>query len=210
MVITKYNFDDIQNMVRLAVQRRVSAVNVRLVIEPAGKGRPGHLCLPSQKYDELVRELRRAEKLAQTHGIIFRKDFSEEDLRAYLNLRLANDVKSLHIERELDERLLLQALNGDVAQIIGRFAACTFPFYELHINANGYAACCGTFASGGDVNLDIVDSVLEKNLSQIWYGKKLNHLRVLTLLHLFPPRCADCNLNLVTMSRRFRSCERVE
>lgn len=190
MVITKYNFKEVCNIIRMANQWNVSEISIHLVDEPDKEA--GHFSVSHKNYNELIREVKKAEKLAKSKGIIFHKHFSEQNFEKRLNLE--ENVKSLHLRKEVDETFLLKAFNKYSSETIFKCVFCTVPFNELFVHANGYASCCGCFASMGKGPFN--ESVLDKSLRNVWYGEKFNNLRALMLLHHSPARCQTCNRRL--------------
>ncbi|MDI6826358.1 MAG: radical SAM protein [Candidatus Aenigmarchaeota archaeon] len=203
VVITKHNYNDVQNMVNFAAEYNAS-IQVRLVNEQPGSGRP--LCIPAENYEEFKKELKNAENLAHSKHVDFYKDFTEKDVKYYLNLERSGDVKGIISGNQLSEREVMEALkNGKIHDI----AVCTFPFTEINVFANGYAAPCGGFFQGvpeeyPESDLEIIESVEGKSLREIWYGEKFNRMRALMLLHHFPRACLACNVNFINVSRIFR------
>jgi MoaA/NifB/PqqE/SkfB family radical SAM enzyme len=207
VVITKYNFLDIQNMVKLAAKYKGS-IQIRLVNEQPDSGKP--LCLSPKKYNDFTRNIKKAEKLAISKGVDFYKDFTERDVKYYLNLEKGKDIKSIISSRHLDKKQILKAIKDDkINKVISEVAVCSFPFTEINIFANGYASPCGGFFAGlpegyVESDLKVIESVNKKSLKNIWYGEKFNYMRALMLLHRFPRACLACNVNFINVSRIFR------
>jgi len=216
MVVTKYNYDDVKGLAALAARYDIRNVNVRWVFEP-GHGEPSQFVVPKDKYEEFVTEVREAEELARSNGISFSRDFSEDDVREYLGLNAPGDCKENAPE---DPKELLCANTIEEEQILSIFeeqdsmkineklckiGVCTYPFYELFIDANGYASCCGALASAGGKNesVEIVEDVTKSSIQDIWYGEKFNKLRANMILRKFPHPCKGCNVNLVKVCREW-------
>ncbi len=215
-VITKYNYKNICDMVNFAAEYGSDTLNIRWVSEPQYGGKPGPLTMPVEKYDEFMKEVNRAEELAKLRGVSLVKDFTDADLRRYLNLGTSDDVKSLFVAREnceksnsgtliecLDEKSILNFLERENAyEELCNANICTFPFYELFIDASGFASGCGTLASTGGIDHNVAEDITKKSVHDIWYGEKLNNLRVLMMLRKFTRTCQSCNvINIVKMSR---------
>jgi MoaA/NifB/PqqE/SkfB family radical SAM enzyme len=208
IVVTKYNYREICNMVKQAAKYDVTTLNVRWVSEPYCKGKPGPLTMPASKYEEFIQEMENAKKLAKLLNISFVSDFTETDLKRYLGLTPQDNNKQLFAEEvvnSISTQLVFNILKEKNAyEKLCNVGICTFPFYELFIDACGYASGCGTLASAGGIHENIAENVLKKSILEIWYGKKLNHLRVLMLLREFTRICEACNvINIVKMSREW-------
>jgi radical SAM protein with 4Fe4S-binding SPASM domain len=197
IVITKYNFNDICNVVKLAALYNVKKVDVFLVNDRLG--RPGSFCIPPEKYDEFIDELKRAENIAISNNIEFTRQFTDENLKKYLNLspemHVTNHFKTMQMDVEpmskvFDERKKCNLLSN---------ALCVIPFNQLVINATGYAYVCPLSFPKYEV-MEIID---DKNALEIWYGEKFNRLRAL-LLYSFPPECSDCDLTMIHKSQVIR------
>jgi MoaA/NifB/PqqE/SkfB family radical SAM enzyme len=210
IVVTKYNYLEIPKMVKQAFEYDVRTVNVRWVSEPYCKGKPGPLTMPPEKYEEFVNAFEEAKQLAKKFNINLVSDFTLEDLRRYLQLDKNEDNKQLFAKNnpreEKNEESILEFIQDENAyEKLCKIGICTFPFYELFIDANGYASGCGTLASAGGIEENVAEDVLEKNIEEIWYGERLNHLRVHMLLREFFKTCESCNIiNIVKMSREWK------
>jgi len=219
-VVTKHNYDQVCDMVDLAFEYRADTLNIRWVSEPQSKGKPGPLTMPPYKYPEFMEEIKRAERLAKLKGIALVKDFTEDDLRRYLNLAVHEDGKNLFISQETCENcenlnkqkdLIAETEKTSTLEFLMKENAyeelcnaniCTFPFYELFIDASGFASGCGTLASSGGDDHSVAEDITKVNVHDVWYGERLNHLRVLMLLNKFTKICESCNvINVVKMSR---------
>lgn len=209
IVITKYNHLEIPKMVEQAFKYDVKTMKVRWVSEPYCKGKSGPLTLPASKYKEFIDALEKAKILARKFGISLVSDFTLEDLRRYLKLSKDEDNKQLFVKslsNQNNGEQIFDFIRGEnVYEKLCKIGVCTFPFYELFIDACGYASGCGTLASAGGVDENVAESVLDSSIEKIWYGKKLNHLRVLMLLRKFLKICEGCNvINIVKMSREWK------
>lgn len=212
IVVTKYNYKEICNMVEQASRMQVNTLNVRWVCEPYCNGKPGPLTMPAEKYGEFIEEFNSAKKLAKEKGIAMVSDFTLEDLKKFLNLKPEEDTKKLFSQKSQNEgnctvltRLFKFLKQKNAYQELCNLGICTFPFYELFIDAGGFASGCGTLAaSSGGFQEKIAEDVTKKSIFDIWYGKRLNRLRVFMLLRKFLKSCEKCNvINIVKISREW-------
>jgi MoaA/NifB/PqqE/SkfB family radical SAM enzyme len=203
VVITKYNYKGISDMVKMAAEYNVDEVCLRLVTEPPSKGKPGKLSLPREEYGKFLEEIKQAEKIATLLEVSFQKVFDEKDARKFFNLTPETDAK-LSLINPLDEESIIKILNSENAfEKLCKSGICTFPFYELYIDSNGYASGCGTQASAGKIS-DFTEDVTTKSLKKIWYGKKLNQLRTHMIFCQFPETCSVCNfINQLKINREW-------
>jgi len=208
IVITKYNYLEVPKMVEQAYKYDVETLNVRWVSESYCKGKPGPLTLPPEKYEEFVETFEKAKQLAKKLGVTLASDFTLEDLKRYLSLSKEEDNKQLFMKGTQNQNKKLEILDllraEDTYEKLCEIGICTFPFYELFIDACGFASGCGTLAPQGEFDENVAENVLETSMEKIWYGKKLNHLRVLMLLKRFLRACEWCNvINIVKYSREW-------
>jgi MoaA/NifB/PqqE/SkfB family radical SAM enzyme len=203
IVITKHNYREICSMVEQAHRYGVTTLNVRWVSEPYCEGRPGPLCMPSNKYDEFCEIFKRAQKTAKETGVSLVSDFTLEDLKKFLDLsKESSKVLFTTVSNQISLSELLS--REDSFELLCKMGICTFPFYELFIDACGYASGCGTLASAGGVDHEVADSVLENSMAEIWYGPRMNNLRVLMLMRKFTRICKTCNvINIAKMGREW-------
>lgn len=209
IVVTKYNYKEICKMVEQASKMQVDTLNVRWVCEPYCKGKAGPLTMPPEKYDEFVKEFNLAKKLAKEKGINMVSDFTLEELKRFLNLKPREDTKELFYQdvdnkNSFDVNYLFKFLEQqDAYKKLCNIGICSFPFYELFIDAVGFSSGCGTLAaSTGGFEAGVAEDVTRKSIFDIWYGKRLNHLRVLMLQRKFLKVCEGCNvINIVKISR---------
>jgi MoaA/NifB/PqqE/SkfB family radical SAM enzyme len=203
VVITKYNYIGISNIVKMAAEYNVDEVFLRLVTEPPFKGKPGKLSVPREEYDKFLEEIKQAEKIASSLKVSFQKIFDERDVEKYFNLTPEEDAK-LSLINPLDEESIIETLESENAfEKLCQRGICTFPFYELYIDSNGHVSGCGTHASAGRKS-NFAEDVINKSLMKIWYGKKLNQLRARMVLCQFPKECSTCNfINQLKINREW-------
>lgn len=207
MVITKHNFQYIQEMLHLA-DRYDASLQIRTVIEPYGHEKK--FSVPSEKRDELLDEIKEAENLADELQVDFKKDFKKEDLMEESNDEGKSDGTKLpsRSQEKSVEDLLNCLRDGDSEKILSEYAVCELPFLEINIFADGNVApCAGAFFTGNQdpsAISEYVDSVFQKSLEEIWNGKKFNRMRAFSLLQDLPEPCRNCNENFVKQSESLK------
>lgn len=210
-VISKFNYDQVSDLVKLAGKYSAD-VQLRLVNEPPETERP--MCVPNDRRNEFRNELGRAEEIADEDGVEIFRDFTDEDLRSFLDMEDDAGGKGIAQETKdssgLSEKELLEKLrDGNIDETLLNNDICVFPFAEMNVFGDGMVAPCGGFFPGTDweypdKDKKIIESCLEKDLEEIWYGDKFNRIRVLMLMDTLPRACKACNINFINVSRIFR------
>ncbi len=171
MVILKQNYNDIYPMTIFSEKNKISKINLRMVNEKGKDYQSGEGLLPTRgQLDEFFMEIDKSEKLAKSSGIEFDMEFNRDDIDSYLTTN--NKIGKI---MESHEKI------------------CLIPFHEMVVFANGNTSqCCNFF--DGDVNF--VDNIKNKTLSDVWWGNKFNRLRESILKRHLSETCKDCSLDL--------------
>jgi MoaA/NifB/PqqE/SkfB family radical SAM enzyme len=174
-ILNKMNFNKMDEMVELA-----SKVGADLVFfEPIYTGYSSiDLSIPKEKNRELVKSIKRCEKIAKNLGV-------NTNARDFLEVKLVD-------KSDLREKMLKEVKNID--GFIG--APCFRPWYLMGIKASGFAGCCSTFEIG--------EFIQGKHLSEVWFGKTFNKLRKEMLNKQIPDYCSKCSIVVFNENRFLR------
>jgi MoaA/NifB/PqqE/SkfB family radical SAM enzyme len=174
-ILNKMNFNKMDEMVELA-----SEVGAELVFfEPIYPGYSDiDLLIPKEKNEELVKSVKRCEKLAKNLGV-------NTNARDFLEVQLAD-------KSDLRKKILkeVEKLDGFIG------APCFRPWYLMGIKASGFAGCCSTFERG--------EFIQGKHLSEVWFGKTFNELRREMLNKQIPDYCSKCSIVVFNENRFLR------
>jgi len=174
-ILNKMNFDKMDEMVKLA-----SEVGAELVFfEPIYPGYSSvDLSIPKNGKKELIKSVKRCEKVARSFGI-------NTNAKEFLEVQLA------------DKSDLRRKILKEVEKIDGFIGApCFRPWYLMGIKASGFAGCCSTFEIG--------EFIQGKHLSEVWFGKTFNELRKEMLNKQIPDYCSKCSIVVFNENRFLR------
>ncbi|MFH8086735.1 MAG: radical SAM protein [Candidatus Aenigmatarchaeota archaeon] len=85
------------------------------------------------------------------------------------------------------------------------FPLCSIPFREIVVFADGRVAPCCNFIDVPEAVLP-VESVKNKKLKDIWFGRKFNELResMLKRKEKIPKICRECSIDLKPIDKRYK------
>lgn len=166
IVITRYNYNEVVDMVNLANQLDVKIVLFKLVNE----GEDGGIKKFSVKKEQipiLISQLDKAKEIAKLHDIELKQEFNIQPL--------AKDKSN--------------ESSGEIFSI-----PCVKPFSEIVILADGTAhPCCVICESkykNDFKNKNYLDNISNKGFKELWDGKKFNNLRKAIIENKLPRECS--------------------
>lgn len=116
-------------------------------------------------------------------------------------------IRNLENYRKMANRygikLELAFIPEDLLQADGGNIVCLIPFHELVVFADGRVSVCCNFIKDG-INSPAVDSLKNKNLKEIWFGKKFNEFRKKMLKGIKIKKCRECTPDFKTTEREYR------
>jgi len=174
-VLSKMNFNRMDEMIKLADE-----IGAELVFfEPIYPGYSDiDLSIPKKASRELIRSVKKCEKLAKALGI-------DTNAREFLEVRLVD-------KSDLRRKILkeVKKVNGFVG------APCFRPWYLMGIKASGFSGCCSTFERG--------EFIQGKSLSEVWFGRVFTQLRNEMLNKQIPSYCSKCSIVVFNENRMLR------
>jgi MoaA/NifB/PqqE/SkfB family radical SAM enzyme len=164
MVITRYNYNHVEKMIKLAAELNLNSVCLRLVNENPSLGIK---VFPTEiQMEELRKEIDGAKKTASELHIDLFTEFSEEIFMK----------KRKRKEREKKESVY-----------------CTVPFFEAVIFSDGIVApCCLFYVREEMKNNFFKENIKEKGFKSIWYGKTFNLFRMKMIKNEPLDLCLHC------------------
>ncbi len=177
MVITKFNINEIDKMIQKASSLKMDNIRLRIV------HKWGEKYLPSQEQMNLLKKnLERYKDLAEENNIDLLYHFLVEDLFP--------ESKEMNVENKISKDQLL----------------CRLPFREMVIFADGRVAPCCNFIIDPENTIG-VDSIKKRTLSEVWFGKKFNHLRKYMIggnKNKLPKACKECSIDLRPIDSKYK------
>jgi MoaA/NifB/PqqE/SkfB family radical SAM enzyme len=174
-ILNRMNFDKISEMIKLAHE-----VGAELVFfEPIY---PWYseidLTIPEEKTRDLIKAVKKGEKLAKKLGI-------DTNVKDFLEVHLADKTN-------LKEKILreVKGLNGFIG------APCFRPWYLMGVKASGFTGCCSTFEAG--------EFIQGKHLQDVWFGKPFDKLREEMISKKIPDYCSKCSIVVLNENRVLR------
>jgi len=164
MVITRYNYNHVEKMIKLAAELNLNSVCLRLVNENPSLGIK---VFPTEiQMKELMKEIDRAKKTASELHVDLFTEFSDE---VFLKKRKRK-------EREKKESVY-----------------CTVPFFEAVIFSDGIVTpCCLFYTREGMKDNFFKENIKTKSLKSIWYGKTFNLFRMKMIKNEPLDLCLHC------------------
>ena len=180
IVVTKYNFQRLAEMVELANKYNVAGVT----FEPIKLYSPScqELMIDfEQSYACVNEQLIKAQELATKYNI-----FTNIDV-------MRNSPELLRYSGKLLVDMPLIEEN-EVNSFLSSKVPCYEPWFHIRVDADGSVShCC--------VNPDIGENIRNNTLSNIWLGDNFNNFRQSILTQNYPVNCNLCNANLAFFSR---------
>jgi len=171
MVVCNKNYNEVRNMISLARSLSVKDVSVNALNIWAPEIKSFKLSEREEK--ELKEILRKSLELAKEYGVNTNiSDFLKSEL-----FKKAN-VMDEALTREADRN------SGEMNQFLS--IPCYYPWYNISIFSNGITQPCFILKEKGE-------SVLEKSLEQIWFGKFFESFRDTLMGNKLSEDCSKCN-----------------
>lgn len=191
MVLSNRNYDQLSAMIRLAANYGVDDLQVQPMTVWGELGEK--LKLDQIQRKEFKRRAREADSLAEEKGV-------RTNLGEFYETELVKRAAE-GMEEELKEDM--QSSDDEFLSL-----PCFEPFYNLVVFPDGRVGPCSI--SGGKDG----DSVLEKNLEEIWYYGSIDKVRESLLNHDLPDYCQSCcsavNLETKRIKKRLSQIEEDE
>lgn len=174
-VITKYNCQEIEKIIEFAREFGLNKVNLRMVNEDVDVDTKS-LFMKEDQLPIFISSMEKASELAKEYNIKFNLDFSVEHLKKYFYglPSSGNDVEESNTKSSV---------------------WCSIPFSEMVVFADGRCSQCCNFV--GVKNEEIIDNIIDKNPSEIWYGDRFEELRNRVIENNPPNKCIDCTLDFM-------------
>ncbi|MAG50413.1 hypothetical protein CL621_02095 [archaeon] len=177
MVINKFNIKEIDKMIKKAFSLRINNVRLRMVHKWGDK------YLPSQRQMKFLKKnLKNYENLASEYNLELFYHFLVEDLFP--------ETKEKPVENKISKDQF----------------SCKLPFKEMVIFADGRVAPCCNFITDTEDSVG-VDSIKNKTLSEVWFGKKFNLLRKYVTegdKSKLPKTCKECSIDLKPIDKGYK------
>jgi len=167
IVITKYNYNEIVDMVNLANQLDVKIVLFKLVNEGGDSGIK-KLSIKKEQIPILKSQLDKAKEIAKLHDIELKQEFDIESV-------IDKDNES----EDSDEVFSIP---------------CVKPFSEIVILADGTTHPCCVICESKYKNdfkdKNYLDNISNKSFKELWGGEKFNNLRKAIIENKLPEECS--------------------
>ncbi|MDI6826357.1 MAG: radical SAM protein [Candidatus Aenigmarchaeota archaeon] len=188
-VINSLNYDKLEDMVKLAHELEVKIVQVRPMIMHALSGKKlDHLKIKKTQLPSLLASISKAHKLANVLSIDLCLEHDLKTLVGYIESGYRRSFPKKYEDKDGME--LKKGVEGGSKEIELR---CLLPFCEMIIFAEGTVSpCCVIWKPKPEENF--IDSILNKRLDEVWYGKCFNNFRSKMIKGIFPSYCKNCFL----------------
>lgn len=180
MVITQFNVNEIEKMIKKASSLGVNKVSLRIVHKWGEKYRPSQ-----KQMEDLKKNLKKYENLAAKNNLNLFYDFLVDNV--------FSETNEINVKTEIPKSQPL----------------CMLPFREIVIFADGRVAPCCNFIIEPEESMAI-DSIKKKTLSEVWFGEKFNYLRRMMKKDedKLPKTCKECSIDLKPIDQRYKLIER--
>jgi MoaA/NifB/PqqE/SkfB family radical SAM enzyme len=181
IVISKKNYNLLPDYVKFANKLKVDFIFVEPLMVFSRLGE--QLKLNKKQITELPFYIDKAKKLAEKYNID--NNFATKD-------------KNLSADIVKNTSKMKSVLMSDTKNFNGFLSVpCFRPWDNMTVKYDGKSGHCGLIIKG--------DNVKDKNLKDIWYGKKMNRIRAKMLNHQLLEHCSRCVPSDITQRRRLRS-----
>jgi radical SAM protein with 4Fe4S-binding SPASM domain len=190
MVLNKLNYDKLKEMVKMTSELGGDAIFVEPLVVFTEEGKK--LKMGEKEIDEFRNVVNEAKELATDCGIV-------------LDVTAIAPGSFFSSEKKLDENLI--GKTGNIREILINEARqfsdpilsipCYYPWFYLMIRSNGSVVHCGEWKND-------VESIKNKSLEEIWFGKILSDIREQFSKGALPAECEKCRPNVIEDTRIVR------
>jgi len=178
MVLTRYNYMEIEKMIKLAKRFGIDAISLKMVNEPSNEEKKFSLSIEQLKW--LKNSFPKFLELANKYEVQLKTLFSFNDLfpkkKVKVNKKNKKKIKKIK---------------------------CLIPFRELVIFADGRVSpCCNFFYFKKDEFP--IENIVNKSLKEVWFGETFNKLRNSILEGNLIKNCRECPVDLKYTERDYR------
>jgi radical SAM protein with 4Fe4S-binding SPASM domain len=175
MVLTRYNFMEIEKMIELAKKIEVNGISLKMVNEPNEEKK---FSLSLHQLNWLKNNYHKYQKKAEEYEIRLRTLFSFDDFFSKKKNKITKKGKKNNI-------------------------LCLIPFKELVIFADGRVSpCCNFFNMKKDEFA--IEDITCKSLNEVWFSEKFNKFRELMLRGDLIEKCKECPVDLKYTEKDYR------
>lgn len=184
VILTSMNYNQIEDMVKLIHENGVREIKLALLMIDRDENLK-HLKLSEPQLEPFYANYKKASKLADSLNMTLRSEFTRDEILSY-------------IDSDYNKEIFCKKTENPVTSENTR-VRCLIPFNEMVIFPDGIVSVCCSIHEKYEENSDnnIVDSVLNKTLSEVWDGKVFNEFRR-AMVENRPPRvCSQCPPTLI-------------
>ncbi len=180
MVLTNQNYRLLPDMLDLADKYGAREINLNPLTIFTEQAKP--LKLSDAQRSEFTEIASQAQEKAEKLGI-------GNNLYSFIDFSLVQSTGNMEA-RIIEDSQRYEGQNPFLG------LPCFEPWYMMAFRGNSVGPCCAYKGKG--------ESISDKTLEQVWYGKYFNDIRQRLYEHNLPDFCAQCSANMVYGHRKIR------